>query len=200
MQGVRAVGQRRSTMWAGVAAALALAVALLAQASPAMAHDRLVDASPSKNSVLDVIPADITLSFSATPSNLGLAIKVTGPDGAEYAAGEPILDGTTVRQSLKAEAPAGDYRVDWRVVSSDGHPISGTIDFTVETSTLPVAPEPEPAEPADPAAPETPLTPEQSGPEPWVIVLVAVAGLAAIAGLIAMQSRRRQILGDDPKP
>ena len=34
-------------------------------------------------------------------------------------------------QPIDDAAKAGTYRVEWRSTSSDGHPLSGTFDFTV---------------------------------------------------------------------
>src|SRR5699024_10824890 len=36
-----------------------------------------------------------------------------------------------VSHPLADDLPAGEYSVDWRVVSADGHPISGEFTFTV---------------------------------------------------------------------
>ena len=46
------------------------------------------------------------------------------------AAGDPVLDGTRLTQPLAGSA-SGTVTVLWRVVSSDGHPVSGELSFTV---------------------------------------------------------------------
>ena len=75
-------------------------------------------------------------------------------DAGQYLVdGAPVLVDDTVTQPLVADRPAGTYTVQWRVTSSDGHPISGT--FTFEAATA-VAAEPPatstPSAPADPTA------------------------------------------------
>jgi hypothetical protein len=55
---------------------------------------------------------------------------VTGPDGSRATSGKPRVDAATVRQPL-ATGPAGDYTVAYRVVSEDGHPVTGELTFTV---------------------------------------------------------------------
>ena len=52
-----------------------------------------------------------------------------GP-GGDVASGPPVLIDTTVRETLRAGSPAGHYTVRWRVTSADGHPVSGSFDFT----------------------------------------------------------------------
>ena len=42
------------------------------------------------------------------------------------------VDGDTVSVTWPESSPAGEFRAAYRVVSADGHPINGTITFTVE--------------------------------------------------------------------
>jgi hypothetical protein len=59
----------------------------------------------------------------------GSVIEVQGPDGRYYGDGCTIVDGATAAMEAELGA-AGDYTVTWRVVSTDGHPITGTWAFT----------------------------------------------------------------------
>lgn len=116
----------------GLGAAGLTAAAIVATPAPALAHDTLVDSTPQGGASAEQAPGEVELSFSSPPQDLGAQIRVTGPDGADVADGEPEIQGTAVVQDLAdtAEAP-GDYSVVWRVVSSDGHPIEGAFDYTV---------------------------------------------------------------------
>ncbi len=135
--------------------ALALAVAV---APPAAAHDRLVGSDPADGSVLAAPPTQVVLTFSAAPlADLGgAAVEVTGPDGASWSDGEPVIAGTTVTQALRAGLPAGAYSVAWRSPSSDGHVLDGAFTFTVEAAAT--APTPQASEP-DAAGPDAEPTP-----------------------------------------
>ena len=44
--------------------------------------------------------------------------------------GDLELAGNTVYQPLKTVIDAGDYTITYKVVSADGHPISGSVKFT----------------------------------------------------------------------
>ncbi len=117
----------------GLALGLALGVTLLLGplAGPASAHDVLVGSAPGADSIQATAPDQVVLEFSDAPQPLGIRIEVTGPGGAPVGRGEPQVRGTAVVQALAADLPAGDYTVEWRIVSADGHPLSGVLAFTV---------------------------------------------------------------------
>ncbi|MBN9612925.1 MAG: copper resistance protein CopC [Actinobacteria bacterium] len=105
-------------------AALALAGVPLA-ASAALAHDTLVSAEPASGSTASSFDS-VTLEFNNSPigmegTNL---IQVIGPDGRYYETACPTLSGPLVTSPVEPGA-AGEYTVRWRIVSSDGHPITG---------------------------------------------------------------------------
>ncbi len=111
------------------AVACAVAFVLLAM-TPAAAHDELVSTDPADGATVDVAPDQVVLTFTRPALELGTEVLVTGPDGAAVSEGPARLVDATVVQPLAASRPAGAYRVDWRVTSEDGHPISGTFAFT----------------------------------------------------------------------
>ena len=113
--------------------ALIVGFALTLVASPAFAHDELVGSSPAAGSEVDALPAEITLTFSGVLiDGAGTTqIVVTDASGADITGGDPVLDGTKVTQPLAASAAPGLVTVVWRVVSSDGHPVSDQFTFTV---------------------------------------------------------------------
>ncbi|MGB3413775.1 MAG: copper resistance CopC family protein [Microbacteriaceae bacterium] len=104
---------------------------LLIHPTSARAHDQLVEQSPSADQHFDVGPASIKLSFTNKPLTLGATIIVMDAEGIDWVAGEPSVSNFTVNQPLKPELPNGYYQVRWRVVSSDGHPISESFYFSV---------------------------------------------------------------------
>ncbi len=113
--------------------ALIVGFALTLVASPAVAHDELIGSSPAAGSEVDALPAEITLTFSGVLiDGAGTTqIVVTDAAGADITGGDPVLDGTKVTQPLAASAAPGLVTVVWRVVSSDGHPVSDQFTFTV---------------------------------------------------------------------
>lgn len=122
--------------------ALLVSTVLVGTGSAAFAHDTLTDSSPAEGETLTEPPTQVLLTFSAEVLEMGAAAVVTDGDGSTWEAGEPTVDGIEVTVPLEEGLPNGSYEVSWRVTSSDGHPISGVIPFTVD------APAPETTEPA----------------------------------------------------
>src|SRR6185503_16472078 len=121
----------RATPWwrrSWAAPALALAI-LLGAVGTAMAHAALVRAEPADGMLLPSPPQHFTLAFNEPVSPL--VLQLVRPDGPAVA-----LSRFTLRdRTLKIEAPAGlgsgTHILTWRVVSEDGHPIGGSIVFSI---------------------------------------------------------------------
>ncbi|WP_432016754.1 copper resistance CopC family protein [Streptomyces hydrogenans] len=131
---------------------LAVGGLLAVSAPPAAAHTELNGSDPANNAVLDAVPRTVTLTFSDPMSQAYAQLAVTGPDGAALGDGAPAVAGREVTLSLKEARTAGRYTVGYRVVSADGHPVSGTSAFTVRLA------------PTAPSAAATPATPSGTIP------------------------------------
>lgn len=172
------------TLRARVAAiAVAAAALILAAPASALAHDELITSTPAAEQSLDTAPDTVTLGYSAELLEIGAAVTVTSDDGTDWAASEPVIAGTSVTVPLREGMPDGAYTVRWRVVSSDGHPISGLIPFTVGGAAA--APTPSPAETA------TIVDDEAQDGEPLLhpalrTTVIAVGGAAAALALFAV--------------
>lgn len=108
----------------------ALAGAILlghAPAQNALAHASLVSSQPEDGAILSEPPERVILIFNETVSPLRL--QLVGGQGAI-----PLTDivqhDTTVILKMPAVAQ-GTHGVSWRVVSADGHPVGGTLVFSV---------------------------------------------------------------------
>ncbi len=106
---------------------------VLAGASSASAHDALESSSPAAGEVVTVDPAVVALTYSDELLSLGgdtsaFAIQVTDASGAFHENGCVMVDGLVASSDL-ALGDAGTYTVTWQVVSSDGHPTSGSYAF-----------------------------------------------------------------------
>ncbi|GGR17942.1 copper resistance protein CopC [Agromyces mediolanus] len=196
----------RRFLVASLAGATLAASLSLAQALPAAAHDELLGSTPATGEALAAAPSDVSLRFSDEVLPLGAAIVVSDADGADWTASAVSLEGDTVRAELRGGMPDGRYEVRWRVVSSDGHPITGLIPFTVGDA--PAASEPAGAPPADPdAAAPAPTTPapdesaEASAPDPGLdptirtLLLAAGGASAALLIWLAVHLARRKRAG-----
>lgn len=96
--------------------------------APAAAHASLSASDPAADSRIQELPEVVTLTFNQDMRGPAYVL-VTGPDG-EQADGDPVVEGAEVTQAVDP-GPAGDYTLSYRVVSDDGHPVTGTIAFTV---------------------------------------------------------------------
>lgn len=122
----------RSTVFA------VLAAAALALPGTAMAHPKLLSATPAAN-VAVVKPTTIKLSFSeAVVGPLsGIELTMTGMPGMASHAPMPIKGFKTVANgkdlvvTLPRPLPAGSYELKWHAVAADQHRVEGSYAFSV---------------------------------------------------------------------
>ena len=142
-------------------------------------------------------------------------MRISDENGDELAEIVPTVEGPVATATLEEPLPAGTHTVQWRVVSSDGHPIEGTFTLTVEQDAEePAGAEDTAEETAEPAASdaggaeqatqETEPTSEESAEEstqesaeeggglsmPLLLGILGVVVVGAvIAGLVIMRRR-----------
>ena len=177
---------------------LAAVVLLIATAPAAHAHSELVSSSPADGETLAAAPANVTLQFNEAISPAGLQVVAQGPDGP-VTLGTPLIEGPSVITPWPADAPGGEYRLAYRVVSADGHPIDGRIGFSYPTAAAATdgatanAVTPEPSDLGQSAlASETTSAPQpaDSGFQWWVAVVAVIVGVG-IGAVIARSMRAR---------
>ncbi|MDW4572253.1 copper resistance protein CopC [Microbacterium sp. M3] len=199
-------------VWVLLAALLLAFAAMLSTASPAQAHDELIGTDPAAGATVDALPAALTLTYSAeiADDDGASVVEVTDAAGTSLVAGAPTVRDNTLTQPLEGEA-SGAVTVLWKVVSSDGHPISGEYSFTVAGNPAPAPTETTAPTPTETAAPTETAEPTPSATEtvpadedstfadvwPWVIVgLVAIALGGAVVYLLASRARREKALAE----
>ena len=115
---------------------LLLAAGLMALASgQASAHARLVHASPKVGEVVRRSPTEVRLWFSETIELPLSRVTLAPPGGPEVPTGRLALDPQdrhVVVTPLPAGLPPGPYRLNWRVISVDGHRTEGDFTFRVQ--------------------------------------------------------------------
>ncbi len=159
----------------------AVLLALLVPIGAASAHDTLVSTSPAEGSTVADMPAKIGLTYDNIPIAMGSEIRVVDDAGNNWAQGPATVTNRVVTQAVQPGTPAGTYTVQWRVVSSDGHPIQGKFSFTTTSGAQPGAATPTAADAAPEQHGET-----SRGLAPWVIpVGVAVLILIGAGAVIA---------------
>jgi copper transport protein len=170
---------------------VALAAVFLLTARTAGAHARLRSASPADGAQLDRAPQEITLTFTEPVEAALSTVTLRDPAGSrlETVRGR-IVPGD--RRSCVASLPQlqpGAYVVEWRVVSVDGHAMTGSYTFTIRG----VEPHQSKGGPPPSAAAPPPSAPPPSSPTPAVRASrremaarwLFITGVAALLGAAA---------------
>lgn len=119
----------------------------------------------------------MSLTFSADVLTIGAAVIVADASGHDWAASAPSVDNGVVTVALDPQTPVGGYEIRWRVVSQDGHPISGIIPFTVGDA-APLTRTPAASDQPTPASAGGADTPAQSTHEDQRILRILLVGAA----------------------
>jgi copper transport protein len=126
--------RRRSFRAATIFLGLALGAAVAQAATMALLHATLLRSTPAANSRLTNPPETIRLVFSEEIVPELSQITLVRPDGSSIqlkVANDPhnvhVLVGT-----VTPGFTSGRYKVDWRVLSADGHPVGGSYTFSIE--------------------------------------------------------------------
>jgi len=177
-------------IWAALAGAVLL-VGISGQSATADAA--LIETTPADGGRLEAADEKrVTFSFNQKLNDLegAASVAITGPSGDRVDRGDVTVAGRDVSRKFVAGRP-GAYTASYRVVSSDGHPVTGTIVFDVAAA---------PSEPAvsSSAAPLPPATPqandpmarEQHGGLPWLWICSG-----ALAFLVLVGAARRRAGG-----
>lgn len=199
--------RRLSTTFLTLLAAVLTTAGLgLVWAGPAQAHSELISSTPGDRDELYEPPTQVVLEFNETIQDIGNEIVITGPDGSDIAEGDPQIQDRTVTQALVAPTSTGpldiggDYTVTWRVVSADGHPISGAFTFEVLLNTWDDVIEETTTEETTPEATETSVAPSsidaeeddtETGMGAALPIVVGLAALALVAVVVLVVRRRR---------
>lgn len=146
-----------------VACLLGLIFCLIGQGS-GFAHTELSESSPGDGDVLASAPAQVVLRFTEPVVPDLSEVVLQDPDEVIHRSERLALatDGALVA-SMTPSGPDGLWRMSYRVVSVDGHPVVGTIEFSVGAAAV-----------------------QQSGaslgsPVRWVVAGVAVLLVAGVA-------------------
>ena len=187
-----------------VAGTVTACVALLLGATPAFAHTRLQSSDPADGSKVAAAPESVSLRFNEDLQAEFVTVSVVGPDGTQYQKGGASAAGGQVTSAVSPLGPAGIYEIGYRIVSDDGHPVTGRVSFTLTSpgsggalptpsaalpSAAATAPVPAPA----PAAVDPQANTQQSEGAPvwpWLVGAVVLVGAGAAVALRLGRQRR----------
>lgn len=182
-----------------------LAPAVLVLAPAANAHTGLVSSDPADGSVLQQAPQAVTLTFDEDLLPGASTLSINSSDGTVLKSTPVEPNGPSVSLPWPSGLGAGDYQVAYRVVSGDGHPVTGAISFTVAAAPDDAAASSTNASPSIDASPsteaspttptvqddaETPAEPAPAPPIALALAGVALAGIAAVVVAMVLARRR----------
>ena len=119
-------------------ATLAILVGVLALGTTAAsAHATLESSSPADGQSVLTSPSEIRITFSETVTTISGGLSVLNADGKTVDTGNSeIVGGRTLVAPISETLSDGTYVATYRVLSADGHPVSGSILFGVGNGAL----------------------------------------------------------------
>ena len=155
-------------------------LALLFVPLPASAHSSEVLTNPDDGARLESLPAEATMAFGEAPETADVVLA--SPDGKVHKLPSKIV-GTVVLVRVPPSGPRGMYKLSYRVVSADGHPISGSSTFTITTG-------PTPSTPVSQTPAESASSTDQA--RGWLVpVAIGLGVLGFVAMVLVARSVRR---------
>ncbi|HCR0118494.1 TPA: CopC domain-containing protein YobA [Klebsiella aerogenes] len=120
---------------AGRALSAAVFLSAMLTTASAFAHAHLQQQIPAADSTVSVSPQALTLTFSEGVELSFSGVTLNGPQNKPVATGKLARsDGNKAQLTLLLNEPlaAGEYTVEWHVVSVDGHKTKGQYHFSVK--------------------------------------------------------------------
>jgi len=156
---------------------LAVALGVTWSAGTASAHAARVAVDPAENAAVSTGPTHVSATFNEDLQTTFAAMTVVGPDGNLWSSGQPQVHGALVSVGVLPLGPTGNYTVNYRVTSADGHVVSGSWSFRL-TVAGPGTPGPA-ADGSDTSTGDIPTW-------PFVVGAVVIVG-----GALLWQTRKR---------
>jgi copper transport protein len=108
-------------------ACLLLAFLLLRDA-PAHAHASLVSSTPADAAVVGSVPRSVVLQFDEPVAVT--SVRITTSDATQHVLTSEARNQQVI-VSVPQDLPAGSHVISYRVISADGHPVFGSIVFSI---------------------------------------------------------------------
>ena len=166
---------------------LALSIPLIVtSALPAHAHTSLELSTPSDSQSIEFLPNKLSASFDEDlveiEGEVVNTLELESADGKKYVLSSASIAGPTVSaRAGDGEYPAGDYVLKYRVVSADGHPVTGEIKFSTQSLTT-IGSMPAGAE-------ATPYLAKTKDSSPESALYIAVGLLLALVSALVIKKR-----------
>ncbi|EOR22962.1 MULTISPECIES: copper resistance CopC/CopD family protein [Bacillaceae] len=98
------------------------------------AHAYITNSNPSENEILEEAPEKVYIEFNEKIQTGFTILNVLNSSGERVDQKNIVINPDTeksIEVDLKPELPNDIYTVEWRVVSADGHSVSGMLPFSI---------------------------------------------------------------------
>ncbi len=103
----------------------------LSSLPPVSAHSELRGSMPSAHARLEGAPTEIVLNFKERVQVTTLRLLDPASRVIRLTIDVDLAPSHEKRAVVPADLKPGHYKIDWAAISSDGHPVSGTVPFEV---------------------------------------------------------------------
>ncbi len=136
-------------------------VLMLLLPATAMAHSKLETAVPAKESVVEVSPESISMTFNTKIEKLS-TFKLFNSADEQQEVKDIAVDGAILTGQIPLALANGEYTVKWTIIGADGHSVNGEYTFEVKAEVVEATPEPS----EEPEASKTAESEVSASPEP----------------------------------
>jgi copper transport protein len=102
----------------------------------AFAHASLIRSEPADGALLSAAPHHVVLQFSEPVAPA--VLRLSNPSGETADLSGASFSDNSVTVPLPKGLERGTFAVSWRVISQDGHPVAGTVVFSIGEASAPV--------------------------------------------------------------
>lgn len=98
------------------------------------AHAYIIKSTPTEDEVLEKSPSKVSIQFDEEIQAAFRSLKVLDQTGKRVDQNDAHINKknkTILEGKLKPDLPDGTYTIQWSVISSDGHPVNGTIPYQI---------------------------------------------------------------------
>ncbi|CAM4421660.1 copper resistance CopC family protein [Paenibacillus tarimensis] len=97
----------------------------------AEAHTGLKSSVPASGETVQTELSTIEMVFNTKIEDLS-SFDLLSEDNEKVPLQEVSVEGTVMTGTLNEALPSGSYKIEWKIVGEDGHPIKGEIPFSVQ--------------------------------------------------------------------
>ncbi len=163
-----------------LAAAAAVGLLVILGAPAASAHTQLASSDPADGATLTTPPSSVTFTFDEDLLPGTDTVSINDAAGNVLVSTDVDASGPTISAPWPAAASSGTFQVADRVVSDDGHPVTGAITITIAADGS--------------SAPTASSEPEPRGIAAGLVVVIALAVLVLIVAVAITLVRRQRRL------